>query len=89
VRSYVARDRPRTRQAFLSLQFVPGQAAQVDWGSAGYLQVANTRCRLSFFVILLCYSRRMYVEFTLRESQEHFLAAHQNAFVFSRVSPTS
>ena len=87
LRSYVARVRPRTRQAFLRLQFVPGQAAQVDWGSAGYLQVANTRCRLSFFVMVLCHSRRMYVEFTLRESQEHFLAAHQNAFVFFQGVP--
>ena len=87
LRSYVARVRPRTRQAFLRLQFVPGQAAQVDWGSAGYLQVANTRCRLSFFVMVLCHSRRMYVEFTLRESQEHFLAAHQRAFVFFQGVP--
>jgi transposase len=82
LRSYVARVRPRTRQAFLRLQFAPGQAAQIDWGSAGYIQVGNTRCRLSFFVIVLCYSRRMYVEFTLRESQEHFLTAHRNAFLF-------
>ncbi len=87
LRSYVARVRPRTRQAFLRLQFVPGQAAQVDWGSAGYLQVGNTRCRLSFFVMVLCHSRRMYVEFTLRESQEHFLAAHHNAFVFFQGVP--
>lgn len=82
LRDYVARIRPRTRQAFLRLQFAPGQAAQIDWGSAGHIQIGNTRCRLSFFVIVLCYSRRMYVEFTLRESQEHFLTAHSNAFLF-------
>ena len=87
LRAYVARVRPRTRQAFPRLQFVPGQAAQVDWGSAGYLQVGNTRCRLSFFVMVLCHSRRMYVEFTLRESQEHFLTAHHNAFVFFQGVP--
>jgi len=82
LRAHVARVRPRTRQAFLRLQFAPGQAAQVDWGSAGFLQVGNTRCRLSFFVMVLCFSRRLYVEFTLRESQEHFLSAHHNAFLF-------
>ena len=82
LRAHVAQVRPRTRLAFLRLQFAPGQAAQVDWGSAGLLQVGNTRCRLSFFVMVLCFSRRMYVEFTLRESQEHFLTAHHNAFVF-------
>ena len=79
---YVARVRPRTRQAFLKLQFAPGQAAQIDWGSAGLVQVGNTRCRLSFFAMVLCHSRRLYVEFTLREAQEHFLSAHRNAFHF-------
>jgi transposase len=82
LKSHVARVRPRTRQAFLKLQFAPGQAAQIDWGSAGVIQVGNTRCRLSFFVMVLCHSRRLYVEFTLRESQEHFLSAHRNAFHF-------
>lgn len=82
LRHHVARVRPRARQAFLRLQFAPGQAAQVDWGSAGFLQIGNTRARLSFFVMVLCYSRRLYLEFTLRESQEHFLSAHHNAWVF-------
>jgi len=54
----------------------------VDWGSAGFLQVGGTRRRLSFFVMVLCYSRRMYVEFTLAQTQEHFLACHQHAFEY-------
>lgn len=82
LRRHVARVRPRTRQAFLRLQFAPGQAAQVDWGSAGFLHVGNTHARLSFFVMVLCYSRRLYLEFTLRQSQEHFLSAHHNAWIF-------
>jgi hypothetical protein len=82
LRAHVARVRPRTRQAFLRLQFAPGQAAQVDWGSAGVIQVGNTRCQLSFFVMVLCFSRRLYLEFSLRQAQEHFLSAHHNALVF-------
>ena len=82
LQEHVARVRPRTRQAFLKLQFAPGQAAQIDWGFAGLIPVGNTRCRLSFFVMVLCHSRRLYVEFTLREAQEHFLSAHRNAFLF-------
>jgi len=61
-----------------SLLFLPGQCAQVDWGSAGWLQVGSTRRRLSFFVMVLAYSRRLYLEFTLAQSMEHFLACHQN-----------
>ena len=40
----------------------------------------QTRRRLSFFVMVLCYSRRMYVEFTVSQTMEHFLACHQHAF---------
>jgi transposase len=40
-----------------TLIFLPGQCAQVDWGSAGWLQVGSTRRRLSFFVMILAHSR--------------------------------
>ena len=39
-----------------------------------------TRRRLSFFAMVLCYSRMLYVEFTVSQSLEHFLACHKNAF---------
>jgi transposase len=82
LKAYVRQVRPPQQSAFLTLQFAPGQAAQVDWGSAGFLRVGNTRRRLSFFVMVLCHSRRMYVEFTLAQTQEHFLACHQHAFEY-------
>lgn len=56
---YVRLVRPAPGPAFLTLQFAPGQCAQVDWGSAGWLPVGATRRRLSCFVMVLCYSRRM------------------------------
>jgi transposase len=72
--------RPPAQKAYLSLAFEPGECAQIDWGCAGALMAGNTRRRLSFFVMVLCYSRKMYLEFTLLERQEQFLACHQNAF---------
>jgi transposase len=68
--------------AFLTLSFAPGECAQVDWGCAGSMSVGSTTRRLSFFVMVLCYSRLSYVEFSLKEATEHFLQAHQNAFEF-------
>ena len=68
LKEYVRTVRPPRQPAFLTLHFAPGQCAQVDWGSAGFLPVGNTRRRLSFFVMVLCYSRRMYVEFTLAQT---------------------
>ena len=82
VKDYVHKVRPPRAQAFLTLSFAAGDCAQVDWGQFGSVNVGNTRRRLSFFVMVLCYSRMLYVEFTLSETMEHFLACHQNAFEF-------
>ena len=80
LRDLVAQLRPPTHPAFLELQFAPGQCAQIDWGSAGWFPIGSTRRRLSFFVFVLAYSRRLYLEFTLAQSMEHFLACQQRAF---------
>ena len=82
VKDYVRAIRPQKRPAYLTLAFAPGECAQVDWGSYGSVAVGNTRRRLSFFVMVLCYSRMLYVEFTVSQSLEHFLGCHQNAFGF-------
>jgi transposase len=82
VKAYVRTIRPRRQPAFLKLAFAPGECAQVDWGSFGAIPVGHTSRRLSFFVIVLCYSRLMYVEFTVSQTMEHFLACHQHAFEF-------
>jgi len=42
--------------------------------------VGSTRRRLSFFLMVLCHSRRMYLEFTVSQKMEFFLACHENAF---------
>ena len=80
VKDYVRAVRPRPREAFLTLAFAPGEAAQIDWGEFGTIAVGETRRRLSFFVMVLAYSRQMYVEFTLSQTMEQFLAAQVNAF---------
>jgi Transposase and inactivated derivatives len=82
VKAYVRTVRPRRQPAFLTLAFAPGECAQVDWGSFGAVPVGQTQRRLSFFVMVLCYSRMMYVEFTVSQTMEHFLACHQHAFEF-------
>jgi transposase len=81
VKDYVHKVRPRRSPAFLKLSFAPGECAQVDWGSFGSIRVGESRRRLSFFVMVLCYSRMMYLEFTVSQTMEHWLACHQNAFV--------
>ena len=82
VKEYVRKVRPPKIKAFLKLSFAPGECAQVDWGSYGSVAVGETSRRLSFFVMVLCYSRMMYVEFTVSQTMEYFLGCHQNAFDF-------
>lgn len=82
LKDYVRKVRPVRKPAFLTLSFEPGECAQVDWGEYGSVNVGNTRRRLSFFVMVLCYSRLMYLEFTVSQTLEHFLNCHQNAFQY-------
>jgi transposase len=82
VKEYVRRIRPKRLPAYLSLTFAPGECAQVDWGLYGSVPVGQTRRKLSLFVMVLCYSRLMYLEFTLSQKMEQFLACHQHAFAF-------
>jgi transposase len=82
VKAYVRTVRPRRQAAFLTLAFAPGACAQVDWGSFGSVPVGQTCRRLSCFVMVLCYSRMLYVEFTVSQTMEHFLACHQHALEF-------
>jgi transposase len=80
VKDYVRKVRPPRRETFLKLSFAPGECAQLDWGEYGSIAVGSTRRRLSFFVMVLCYSRLMYLEFTVSQTMEHFLACHEHAF---------
>jgi transposase len=89
LKNYVRAVRPVRHRAFLTLAFEPGEAAQVDWGSAGVIQIGDTRRRLSFFVMVLCHSRMAYVEFTCGECMEHFLACHKNGLEYFGGTPRS
>ena len=55
------------REAFLTLHFEPGAAMQVDWADFGFALPGVAR-RVSAFVAALCYSRYLYIEFTVSQS---------------------
>jgi len=75
------RERPhRAREAFLRLEFAPGEAAQVDWGEFG--DVFGDGVKIHCFAMVLCYSRYLYIEFTRSEKFEDFIRGHESAFRF-------
>lgn len=81
VRRYVATIRPQAKaEAFLRLQTLPGEQAQVDWGHFGKIQVGQALRPLSCFVLVLSWSRAMYARFALDQTLESFLRGHVEAF---------
>jgi transposase len=87
LKEFVQLVRPVRKPAFLMLEFAAGQCAQVDWGSYGFITVGSARRRLSFFVMVLCYSRMIYIEFTLSQGMEQFLSCHRHALEFFGGAP--
>lgn len=73
---------PRAKKAYLHVHVAPGEQAQVDWGSFGLLRASDTRRPLSCFVMVLSWSRAMFLDFCLDQSLETFCAMHQRAFDF-------
>ena len=82
LREYIARIRPPVQTAYLTLNFAPGEAAQVDFGSCGTVRVGERSMRLNVFMMTLCHSRMLYAEFILKQNMEHWLQCHRNAFEY-------
>lgn len=81
LREYVRAIRPEPdKEAFFELDFHPGEAAQVDWGEFG--DVFGDGTKVHAFVMVLCYSRMLYVEFTLRETLPALLRCYERALRF-------
>jgi transposase len=87
-RHLVAGLRPwRKKQAFLRLTTLPGEQAQVDWGYFGKVKFGRAERRLSAFVMVLSWSRQIFLRFFLNEKLENFLRGHQEAFEFFQGVP--
>jgi transposase len=78
---YVRTVRPAARaEAYLRLDTLPGEQAQVDWGNFGPLRVGSTTRLLSCFALVLSWSRACYARFALDQTLESFLRGHVEAF---------
>jgi transposase len=74
--------RPQQRSpAFLTLSFEPGEAMQIDWADFGFALPGIPR-RVSAFAAVLCFSRRLYLEFTLSQAMGSFLRCMERCLHF-------
>jgi transposase len=71
---------PVPKEAFHELDFAMGEVAQVDWGEFG--DVFGDGTKVHVFVMVLCYSRLLYLEFTLRETLPTLLRCYERALCF-------
>lgn len=72
--------RPSGGEAYLRLSTLPGEQAQVDWGSFGKLKIGEAEHRLLAFVMVLSWSRRIFLRFYLGDATANFLRGHLEAF---------
>jgi transposase len=80
LRRYITTMRPRRAEAYLRLETLPGEQAQVDWGNFGKIQIGDARRVLSCFVLVLSWSRAVFARFALDQTLESFLRGHVLAF---------
>lgn len=72
---YTRKFRKKTREVYHELEFLPGEAAQVDW-----MEASLSFGKIYGFVYILAYSRYLFVQFYPRSSLEFFLDGHMGAY---------
>ena len=88
VQKYVrsVKDR-RQRLAYSRFETEPGLQAQVDWGDFQIAMPDGTNTTKHLFLLVLGFSRAMYLEFVERCTLETFLDCHQRAFKYLQGIP--
>jgi transposase len=67
-------------EPFLRLKVLAGEEAQVDWAYFGRLRVGRAERQLMAFVMVLAYSRALFLRFFLGQATANFLRGHVMAF---------
>jgi transposase len=87
IRRYLRKVRPVPGRVYQEVHYEPAQAMQVDWGECGRVQLGATTRKVSVFVAVLCYSRLMFIEFTLSQRKAEFYRSLVHALEFFGGSP--
>ena len=85
LREYLRQVRPeyKLREVYLRMSYQPGQYAQVDWGEMPEPVLWQGQlCKVYAFVMVLCYSRLLYLEFSLSSQLYDFLRCHQHGLTY-------
>lgn len=82
-RHIVSRYRPRpAAEAYQRLRTLPGEQGQVDWAHFGKLTIGNAIRPLWAFVMVLSYSRKVFLRYYFGSAMPAFLHGHVSAFTY-------
>ena len=81
IRRLVKELRNKVPEAFIPLVFDPGEAAQIDFGTA-YIYDNNIQIKIKYFCARLCYSGAIFVKAYYAEKEECFLDGLVSTFEF-------
>jgi transposase len=87
VRRHLRSIRPPGGRVYQEVHYEPAQAMQVDWGECGRVAIGDTTRKVSVFVAVLCYSRMIFIEFTLSQRKAEFYRSLVHALEFFGGSP--
>jgi len=80
-RHLMRRYRPQPAgEAYLRLRTLAGEQGQVDWAHFGTIPIGRARRPLMAFVVVLSYSRHLFLRFYLNAAMPSFLHGHVAAF---------
>jgi transposase len=80
-RAIIACHRPRPKaEAYLRLRTLPAEQAQCDWAHFDHIMIGRARRPLMAFVMVLSFSRQIFLRFFLDARMENFLRGHLGAF---------
>jgi transposase len=83
LRDYIHPFRPIAESRFTErFETSPGEQAQCDWGSFNYILDGKVQRKLYCFIMVLSYSRMMYIEFTTQMDEGTLLRCHINSFQY-------
>src|SRR5271170_6689341 len=87
-RKMVARLRPRPlAEAYMRTATLPGEQGQCDWAHFGRVKIGNAERRLLAFVMVLSWSRHIFLRFYTGDAMPNFLRGHVDAFEFFDSTP--
>ena len=80
-RHWLRLHRPRPHaEAYLRLKTIMGEQLQIDWGSFGHVTIGRAKRPLIAFVMVLSFSRKIFLKFYLNQRMSNFLDGHESAF---------